>query len=135
MDAEKTEAPCASVGWGLQRGLQRRAPREKAAGPPHQTLEPERAGRGGLGQLGLGKESGLRVPRYQGSPGGEKRLEGEVAGTGWSLGVPRRPPQAPTGHSCCSGACRCWEAGSALSPPSLSARVLCVTGALTSSCR
>ena len=52
MDAEKTQAPSASVGWGLQRGLQRRAPREKAAGAPtpHQ---PERAG---------------GVPRYAASP-------------------------------------------------------------------
>lgn len=94
MDAEKTEAPCASVGWGLRRGLQRRAPREKAAGPPHQTLEPERAGRGGLGQPGLGKESGLRVPRYQGSPGGEKRLGG-----GWlARGGPWVCPVAPRRH-------------------------------------
>lgn len=85
MDAEKTEAPCASVGWGLQR----RAPGEKAAGPPHQTLELERAGRGGLGQPGLGKESGLRVPRCQGSPRGEKRLEGEV--------VPGCATSPPTG--------------------------------------
>lgn len=87
---EKTEAPVPVWGGAAWRGL-RGGLREKAAGPPHQTLEPERAGRGWAGPAGLGKESGAAGAQYSGKPRGKSAPGGGVAGTGWSLGVPRRP--------------------------------------------
>lgn len=85
------------MGWGLQRGLQRWAPREKAAGAPAPDLG---AGEGGGGVGWASRVWGRRVAC--GCPGarealGEKRLEGEAAGTGWSLGALRHAPTGTDG--------------------------------------
>ena len=87
MDAEKTQAPSASVGWGLQRGLQRRAPREKAAGAPtpHQ---PERAGVPSVRRLAHHRQRG-------GIP-----AAAEPAAVG-RVGLPFRPSLSAGVRLCC----------------------------------
>ena len=71
MDAEKTGALC-QCGVGAAEGVTEVGSQGEGSWGPHTRPWSRRGrGRGGLGQPGLGKESGLRVPRCQGSPGGE----------------------------------------------------------------
>ena len=115
-------------GGGCRGGYRGGLPGRRQLGPPHQTLEPERAGAGWAGPARSGEgewPAGAQVP---GKPWGRSAWRGRRPARGGPWVCRVTPPQAPTGYSCCSGACRCWEGGSALSCPSLSAgvRLCCV---------
>ena len=91
MDAEKTGALC-QCGVGAAEGVTEVGSQgEGSWGPRTRPWSWRGRGRGGLGQPGLGRRVACGCPGAREALG-EKRLEGEAAGTGWSLGALRHAP-------------------------------------------